>query len=60
MVYIILYSKTQKVKTVILHRCKIAQKMEIIRNLQQFYVKMSYFENENIIISINLNQFNNY
>ena len=34
--------------------------MEIIRNLQQFYVKMSYFENENVIISINLNKFNNY
>ena len=36
------------------------KKMEITRNLQQFYIKKSYFEIKNNVISINLNQSNNY
>ena len=36
------------------------KKMEITRNLQQFYIKKSYFEIKNNVISINLNWSNNY
>ena len=36
------------------------KKMEITRDLQQFYIKKSYFEIKNNVISINLNQSNNY
>ena len=31
------------------------KKMEITRNLQQFYIKKTYFEIKNNVISINLN-----
>ena len=31
------------------------KRMEITSNLQQFYIKKSYFESQNIIISINVN-----
>ena len=39
---------------------KNSMKMERIHKFKQFYVKIFYFENKNNIISINLNQSNNY